>query len=650
VEAMVFHMISLEKGDVLSNLHIMVLDAIDFGLALGDKGPIPGWWHWTIKPVMTMFLWGFESGWDRVGADNDPYPWLNGLGDLAEVLLYWRWSRLSRELLLSFFTLLNHTPGSPQLIEPISGKPAVRNVERYEGIAYLFWEIGSMIVPAITSSTSRHRYGFVGAGPTGHFWGIAFGGFAVAASFGYLSIFLARAIAGEFFDSKLRYGLLLGRDRLYGPYRFVNDFSNFSEGANTVGSFLGTILSFGFMMATSIGDAPIYAYLFSDGDTDGGEFCTDSNGQPNDGIALQGYPSADSSPYRLPWAGQTIQCVQGNMGVWSHYPDGSSQQTYAYDYSHDVGTEILCSRSGVITRITDTVADNNPGPNWNFVEVLHLQVHIDGSGLAAVAAPAGITAFADGTAIPAGTLFPPYWATGRTPLPGLPNPVPLHPSAAILPGATATAPGALAGLPAGHLYENYNGFLSGTRFSFLVDGVDRGVAGVAVTGGFVAPGTTAPVFATATSFGYDQTNTLQPIAVTFGVYGHCIFGFMQVSIAPASPAVPGITTTPRPSGLPDVYLSRTASNVRGLFVKRGRVIALSGDTGISFYNHLHTQVYAISNSGGFGWTLPFSYGDVLHKVNPHGFKDGVRRNGVPRSFTFYDSGNVRIDPSDRTSV
>ena len=228
--------------------------------------------------------------------------------------------------------------------------------------------------------------------------------------------------------------------------------------------------------------------------------------------------------------------------------------------------------------------------------------------------------------------------------------MPLHPSAAILPGATATAPGALAGLPAGHAYENYNGFLAGSTFSFLIGAVDRGVAGDTVGGFSTAPGTTTPTFPAGTSFGYTQANALQPIAATFGVYGHCLFGFMQISTAPASPAVAGITTTPRPSGLPDVYPSRTVANVRGLYVKRGRVIALSGDTGISAYNHLHTQVYAISSNIGFGWTVPFSYGDVQHKVDPHGFKDGVRGNGVPRSFNFYGSGNTRIDPSDRTSV
>jgi len=94
----------------------------------------------------------------------------------------------------------------------------------------------------------------------------------------------------------------------------------------------------------------------------------------------------------------------------------------------------------------------------------------------------------------------------------------------------------------------------------------------------------------------------------------------------------------------DVYRSRNAGQVRGLFVPQGRVIALSGDTGISAYNHLHTQVYGQSSNIGFGWTLPFSYSDVRHGIK-HGLREGLRGNGVPRSFTFYDSGNTRIAPT-----
>ena len=66
-EGLLLHAFSLEQGDVLSNLHIIALDAIDFGLAVGGKGQIPRWYHWTFKQLMTMFLWGFESGLEPGG-------------------------------------------------------------------------------------------------------------------------------------------------------------------------------------------------------------------------------------------------------------------------------------------------------------------------------------------------------------------------------------------------------------------------------------------------------------------------------------------------------------------------------------------------------------------------------------------------------
>ena len=147
-EGLLLHAFSLEQGDVLSNLHIIALDAIDFGLVVGGKGQIPRWYHWTFKQLMTMFLWGFESGWSRVGADNDPYVWTNAAGDIGEVLLYWRWSFLLRELLLSFLTLRNHDKTSVIVAEAATDKPVTCNADCIEGVCYTFWELGSMLVPA----------------------------------------------------------------------------------------------------------------------------------------------------------------------------------------------------------------------------------------------------------------------------------------------------------------------------------------------------------------------------------------------------------------------------------------------------------------------------------------------------------------------
>ena len=167
---------------------------------------------------------------------------------------------------------------------------------------------------------------------------------------------------------------------------------------------------------------------------------------------------------------------------------------------------------------------------------MHLLVNPPG-GAAAVPVPAGVAAtFADGTVIPAGTLFPPYWVPGTaTPLQGLPNPVPLHPSAAILPGATATAPGSLAGAPA--YYAGLNGFQRGDDVRVHRPGSrDRGIAGTSPA----RPSPTArrslpraPWWRRGPQFrwrqerrcspqerrsSFDQSNNLQPLLVTFGIY------------------------------------------------------------------------------------------------------------------------------------
>jgi hypothetical protein len=158
----------------------------------------------------------------------------------------------------------------------------------------------------------------------------------------------------------------------------------------------------------------------------------------------------------------------------------------------------------------------------------------------------------------------------------------------------------------------------------------------------------------------------------------------------------GVTTTPRPSGLADVFRSRiqnvtlsglpasvpgvpaagaaagqltfntnaipagvtgnvlgnnntnlasiNTSQMLGLFVQQGQPVMLSGDTGISAYNHLHTHVIGVFGRTGNGLTLPFVYADAVHDMR-NGFREAVRGNGVPRAMTFYVSQNTRIGPS-----
>lgn len=685
------HMISAEQGDLAENLMNLGTNGLDIGLVAFDKPKLLEQVNF-LQPrflrfmtfMASSFLAGLEGA--RFGDPNDPYAWTNLGGDMGEAVLYRRWSWLLRETLLSFMTLYNHDPDAFRLWQQQNraSMPAdlmqravkLHNNNCFDGMCYFMAELGGMLLPLILSRTDRANYGFIGGTLPGSLLGKAIGGTAISWSFMYLSILLARIPAGEFPSDWWRFVLLPLKERVYGEYKLWPTHTLASgDSASTGGVSAGEGVLYilkdlvwdvprgAIALFMYVADFGIYHYLFSDGSTDDGEYCYDAAGVERQFMGYPGNP--DSSPYRLPWAGDTMmQCVQGNMGIWSHYPQGNGQ-TYAYDFGHDKGTEVLCARSGIVTQVTDTNPDNNPN-NWNSVEVMHVIAFApgSGSGAAAVPLPAGITAlFADGvTAIPADALFPPYWDATGAPLSGMPNPVPLHPSAAILPSGPLAAPA---------YYAGFAGLPADTTFAFIDPAYDRAISGLTapsgvtfVGGGAIppnvvfAPDTTIPPPAGARTFPAGttfippgtitapaiSTNRFEPLSATFCIYGHGLFGFMHITTAPPSPAVPGVTTTPRPDGLPDVYRSGTASQVQGLFVQQGQPVMLSGDTGISAYNHLHTHVLGASTSVANTLALPFVYSDAVHDMR-NGFREAVRGNGVPRAMTFYVSKNTRIGPS-----
>lgn len=701
-EAVLFHATSLEQGDVLSNLHSIVFNGVDITLIGLRKHPLPFWVKWIIWPITTIIPWGWESGWDRLGLD--AYPWVNSLGDIAEHVEYRRWTWLTRELLLSILTLINNDrellenrigPFRSQTPEEMEHIMKTRNNNCFEGVCYATAELGALIVPGILSAVDRKNYGFRGQGPTPDMIGYAVLGSVVTMACNYLGIFFARLLAGEWFSDGGRYARVILRERIYGYYVFSNGWVG-------TWSVLRAIISVFMYMVEHL----LNLYLLTDGDTDDGQYCIDpDNVERNKFI---GHPSdASTSPYLLPWASDMKQCVQGNMGIWSHFPQGGSGQTYAFDFSHTAGAEVLASRAGIIFNINDVVATNlDPGPGtglprWNYIQILHINVYSDGtSGQPAIALPSGAS-FTDGTSvpsqfsdgatnIPAGTLFPPYWdSSGNLLLGFLP---PLHPSGAILPAPLASPP---------TYYAGFAGLAAGSRFDFLTPAFDRGVAGktfptfadgttvppnvvfapnvplppppgtpsfpagttfvaagppiVAGAGGAYtafqggapipagalfspltpdppAPGT--PFYPAGTSL---PGGIYDPLLATYAVYGHGLFGFMRESTVP-----PG--TPNRPSGVVDIYKSRTLSQVLGQFVQQGQVIMLADSTGISAYNHLHTQIIGQPGGNGSGWTLPFVYRDAVHDIR-QGIIKALRGNGVPRAFTFYTSQNQRVGPT-----
>lgn len=141
------------------------------------------------------------------------------------------------------------------------------------------------------------------------------------------------------------------------------------------GSLLGSVFSqgfspkgFGIDLALETGKPLLTHYLnlysWIENDTDGGTFNADRTG-------FSGYPDKPSSPYKLPWADDiTRMCVQGNMGMWSHFDE--YDQIYAVDFGFDQGDLIHAARAGTVVGFHDQVNDDeNIGGAWNYIVIRH---------------------------------------------------------------------------------------------------------------------------------------------------------------------------------------------------------------------------------------------------------------------------------------
>jgi murein DD-endopeptidase MepM/ murein hydrolase activator NlpD len=83
------------------------------------------------------------------------------------------------------------------------------------------------------------------------------------------------------------------------------------------------------------------------------------------------YPAEATSPYVLPYeAGSSYRVSQGNCTNFSHVTGTPDQ--YAYDFVMPIGTVLIASRGGTVTRITDTFEDNTGVPgDENVVGITH---------------------------------------------------------------------------------------------------------------------------------------------------------------------------------------------------------------------------------------------------------------------------------------
>jgi hypothetical protein len=95
------------------------------------------------------------------------------------------------------------------------------------------------------------------------------------------------------------------------------------------------------------------------------------------------YTESVSSPYLLPFsAGETHKVAQGNCSSVSHF----GAHRYAYDFSMDIGTNVLAIRSGTVIEVQESFADGNGCPNDNHIYIEHADgtvasyVHLTSNG------------------------------------------------------------------------------------------------------------------------------------------------------------------------------------------------------------------------------------------------------------------------------
>jgi hypothetical protein len=117
-----------------------------------------------------------------------------------------------------------------------------------------------------------------------------------------------------------------------------------------------------------------YLYIFRENATDGGRYRVG-------GGSFRGYRDRASSPYLLPYpSGVAKYAGQANLGLFSHNritnsdfenpANNAVQQVYAYDFDHDFGEPIACSRAGVVWSFAEGTADGG-APPWNFITIRH---------------------------------------------------------------------------------------------------------------------------------------------------------------------------------------------------------------------------------------------------------------------------------------
>jgi murein DD-endopeptidase MepM/ murein hydrolase activator NlpD len=121
-------------------------------------------------------------------------------------------------------------------------------------------------------------------------------------------------------------------------------------------------------------------FTVADGSTDGGKRGYTPDGGRGTQVAFIGYPPAASSPYLMPYVG-SAECIQGNHGFWSHNSvnkTGTNVQQFSFDFSLNLGQDVLCMRDGVVAETPlDSVDDGDHPDDGNHIVIKHTASNAD---------------------------------------------------------------------------------------------------------------------------------------------------------------------------------------------------------------------------------------------------------------------------------
>jgi hypothetical protein len=333
----IFYLASLEHGDFVScSLQAARCATESFLIGLAER-ETPWWADFLIAlclPTLTAWADGAAEGRDILKSDYDGVQYLIWyLADMYEGLLYFYWTRLAREFLLSLLTLINYKGALGSF--PSAGsdrRPLNRNY--IEGVTLAVMEAGTWILAAIFPKWMYSIDHNQDNHPTAK---IYCGWFLGALGISVISFFVGGTIAGciawtwpDDGDAALTWLIGYGISLFSFPFAWIS----LNEGKPCDGT---------------VGYRPGF--------------------DPVE-IKFEGYPDPSDSPYLLPFEG-FAECVQGNHGMASHNSLLDPCQNMAYDFSLNFDTEILCMRDGIIHEVSDGIDDGVTDGEGNNILIRH---------------------------------------------------------------------------------------------------------------------------------------------------------------------------------------------------------------------------------------------------------------------------------------